>query len=47
MAYTWNLKNKTEGQMKQLYRNGIIDTENKVLVRRERTGGWREIGEGN
>ena len=33
--------------MKQLYRNGIIDTENNALVRREKTGGRREIGEGN
>ena len=32
-------KNKTEEQIKQLYRNGIIDTENKVSVRREKIGG--------
>jgi len=33
--------------MKQLCRNGIIGTENKAFVRREKTGGRREIGEGN
>ena len=45
--YVESKKNKTEEQIKQLYRNGIIDTENKVSVRREKIGGRKEIGEGN
>ena len=43
----WNLKNKTNKQMKQNIIR-LIDTKNKVVVTRgEGRGGLGEIGEGD
>lgn len=45
-TYTWNLKNKTDGQTEEA-RNRLINTDNKLVVARGvRVGGMGEMGKG-
>ena len=46
MTYMWNIKNKTNIQMKKWNRNRLTDTKNNLMANRERGGGMGKRGEG-